>query len=242
MADIEKEVLAKTKGQALKNVGNSANEKGNEITKRNLSKEEMLAVAMNRGDGMQDIVYDNKPSEKFEKRMEKDLGEDIYKLRQDKMDYRADAPMYNKDTQPTASGDKKDENNKFKKGYNSESITGKYKDEFNKFKLVEFKLSDVEIVETINENAFKLSLDGMGNKYSLVGKKINENVGFKNISEEYDFYLHENKVSAIKKPKQSTEPKVYNKGKVNESSFDKMKHLMSYKPTNYVDTKKSVKF
>jgi hypothetical protein len=240
MADLEKEALAKTKGKAFDNVGNSANEKGNEITKRNLSKEEMLAVAMNRGDGMQDIVYDNKPSEKFEKRMEKDMGKEIYELRQDKMDYKADAPMYNKDTQPTASGDKKEENNKFKVGYNNESLTAKYRDEFNKLKLVEFKVGDVTIVESINENSIKLSLDGMGNKYSLVGKKINENVGFENIISEYDFYLNENSIFAIEKSKNIVVEK--EQKKINESSFDKMKHLMKYDPSKYVDTKKSVKF
>lgn len=239
MADLEKEALAKTKGNALQNVGNSANEKGNEITKRNLSKEEMLAVAMNRGDGMQDIVYDNKPSEKFEKRMEKDMGKEIYELRQDKMDYKADAPMYNKDTQPTASGDKKEENNKFKVGYNNESLTAKYRDEFNKVKLVEFKVGDVTIVDSINEGSFKLSLDGMGNRYSLVGKKINENVGFENIVNDYNFYLNENAIFAIEKSKDVIVVK--EEKKINES-FDKMKHLMKYNPSNYVDTKKSVKF
>lgn len=239
-ADLEKESLARTK-TSLENIGNSTAD-GKNIPKRNLTKDEEFSLAMNRGKGMQDIVYDNEPSEKFEKRMEQDMGDKVYKARQDKMDYQKDAPMYNKDTQPTESGDKKKQDNKFEKGFNSESVTGKYKDEFKKFKLVEFKIGDVEIVDTINENAYKLSLDGMGNKYTLVGKKINENSGFENVANEYDFYLFENKISAIKKVEGSTEPKVFNKGKVNESSFSKMQHLMNYKPTNYVDTKKSVKF
>lgn len=67
----------------------------------------------------------------------------------------------------------------------------------------------------------------MGNKYKLIDKKINENVGFENVVHDYDFYLHENNILAIKKVEQTTEPKVYNKGKVNESSFEKMKHLMN---------------
>lgn len=237
MADIEKEVLKKSKG-SLNNIGDATAD-GKNIPKRNLTKEEGYALAMNRGDGMQDIVYDNKPSDKFEKRMEQDLGKEVYKARQDKMDYKKDAPMYNKDTQPTENGDKKEQDNKFIKGYNSESITGKYKDEFNKFKLFEFKLGEVEIVESVNEDAFRLSTDGMGNKFTHIGKEINENAGYEDASTKYDFYLIENKVYAIVK---GTETKVEEKPKNINESFNKMKHLMNYKPHTYVDTKKSVKF
>jgi hypothetical protein len=241
MADIEREVLAKTKGEAFNNVGNSTNEKGNEIPKRNLTKEEAYELAMNRGDGMNNIVYDNKPSERFEKRMEADMGADVYKNRTDKMEYRADMPMYNKDTQPTAGGDKKEENNKFKMGYNNESVSAKYRDEFGKVQLVEFAMKNVVEVTSVADDAVKLNVDGMGNKYSLVGKKINENTGFKDFVEKYAFYMTENKVVAIEKTKVIVETKIEVKGKVNES-FDKMKHLMNYKPNTYVDGKKSVKF
>ncbi len=237
--EIEKAALAKSKG-ALENIGNSTAD-GKHIPKRNLTKDEMYQVAMNRGDGMHNIVYDNKPSDKFEERMKQDMGKEVYDNRQEKMDYRSHAPMYNKDTQPTSAGDKKDENNKFKVGYNTESVTGKYKDEYSKFKLVEFKLGDVEIVQTVSNEAYPVSLDGMGNKYSLVGKKINENTGFENIAEKFSFYLIENKVVAIEKAgvvEKTETPKEV----VNESKFDKMKHLMNYKPSNYVDAKKSVKF
>lgn len=241
MADIEKEVLDKTKGQALDNVGNSTNDKGNEIPKRNLTKEEMYELAMNRGDGMQNIVYDNKPSEKFEKRMEQDMGKDMYKNRQDKMKYKEDMPMYNKDTQPVEKGDEKEQDNKFAKGYNNESVTAKYRDEYGKLKLVEFAMTDVEEVTTISEDAIKLSVEGMGNKYNLQDKKINENVGFDEIVDKFAFYLVENKIVAIEKAKVIVETKIEVKKNVNES-FNKMKHLMNYKPSNYVDTKKSVKF
>lgn len=237
MADIEKEALKRSNG-TLNNIGDATAD-GKNIPKRNLTKEEGYALAMNRGDGMQDIVYDNKPSNKFEKRMEQDLGNDVYKSRQDKIEYKKDAPMYNKDTQPTENGDKKEQDNKFIKGYNSESITGKYKDEFNKFKLFEFELGEVEIVESVNEDAFKLSVDGMGNKFTHIGKEINENVGYEDASSKYDFYLIENKVYAVVK---GTKTKVEEKTKNINESFNKMKHLMNYKPHTYVDAKKSVKF
>jgi hypothetical protein len=235
MADIEKEVLDKTKGNSFENVGDSTNEKGNELNKKNLTKEEQKFLALNRGDGMQDIVYDNKPSEKFEKRMEKDMGEDVYNIRQEKMDYKSKAPMYNKDTQPTDDGIEKKQYNKFEKGYNMESVTGKYKDEFNKIKIVEFKLSDVNIINKLEENYIKINLDGIGNGYSIKNKQMNENVDFKKIVNEYNFYINENKIFAIKKMISEAN------NKVNES-LNKMKHLMNYKPNDYVDTKKSVKF
>lgn len=239
MESIEKAALAKHK-DALDNIGNSTAD-GKHIPKRNLTKEEQVELALNRGDGMSDIVYDNKPSEKFEERMKKDMGDDVYAMRQKKMDYRADAPMYNKDTQPTADGDKKEENNKFKMGYNNEAVTAKYRDEFGKLKLIEFAMTTVEEVSTINEDAVKLSVDGLGNKYNLQDKKINENVGFNELVEKYDFYLTENKVVVIEKSKVIVETKIKLKGGVNES-FNKMKHLMNYNAKEYVDTKKSVKF
>ena len=239
MEGIEKAALAKHK-DALDNIGNATAD-GKNIPKRNLTKEEQLELALNRGDGMSDIVYDNKPSEKFEDRMKKDMGDDVYAMRQKKMDFRADAPMYNKDTQPTAAGDKKDENNKFKMGYNNEAVTAKYRDEFGKLKLIEFAMSNVEEVSTINEDAVKLSVDGLGNKYNIQDKKINENAGFNELVEKYDFYLIENKVIAIEKSKVIVETKVKMKGNVSES-FNKMKHLMNYNAKEYVDTKKSVKF
>jgi len=239
MADIEAEVLAKTKG-ALENIGNSTAD-GKHIPKRNLTKEEGYELAMNRGDGMQDIVYDLKPSEKFEDRMKKDMGDHVYKSRQDKMDYKAEAPMYNKDTQPVEDGDDKNQYNKFAKGYNLHEVSARYKDDLGKGHLVEFKLGEVEEVTTIADNYVKLSIDGMGNKYSIAGKKMNENKGFNEMMEKYSFFMNENKIVAIEKSKVIVETKIPVKGNVNES-LQKMKHLMNYKPTDYVDTKKSVKF
>lgn len=229
--ELEKEALAKMEEKkALQNVGNSTNDNGKEITKRNLSKEEKLRLAMDRGDGMHNIVYDNKPSEKFEKRLKNDMGEDQYKLRQEKMNYREDMPSYNKDTQPVQTGDKKEQDDKFKKGYN-EAFTGKYTDGFGKSKLVEFQLEKCEEVESINEGD-KLTLEGLGNKYT---QKINESEVFADVIKKYDFYLVENKVVMVKV--KTTAPEV-----IAESAVNKMKHLMGYNSNEFVNTKKSVKF
>jgi len=231
--EIEKAALAKIqpKDAGLKNVGDSANAQGNEIPKRNLTKDEMLALAMNRGDGMHNIVYDNKPSDRFEDRLKQDMGEDQYKLRQEKMKYREDMPMYNKETQPTESGNAVEQDNKFKKGYNNESFTGKYTDDFGKNKLVEFVVDDVAEVESVNEG-YKLNLEGLGNKYT---QKINENKNFADIVNEFDFYLVENTV--VKTKKSTGEAK----GVINEN-LKKMEHLMGYNSKDFVNTKKSVKF
>lgn len=232
--EIEKAALAKVqpKDSGLKNVGDSTNAQGNEIPKRNLTKDEMLALAMNRGDGMHNIVYDNKPSQRFEDRLKQDMGEDQYKLRQEKMKYKEDMPMYNKESQPTESGNAIEQDNKFKKGFNNESFTGKYTDDFGKNKLVEFVVDDVAEVESVNEG-YKLNLEGLGNKYT---QKINENKNFADIVNEFDFYLVENTVVKTKKTTGEAA-----KGVINEN-LKKMEHLMGYNSKDFVNTKKSVKF
>lgn len=226
--ELEAEALKKMEEKkALENVGNSTNENGKEIPKRNLTKEEKLKLAMDRGDGMHNIVYDNKPSDKFEKRLEKDMGEDQYKLRQEKMKYREPMPQYNKDTQPTESGEKKEQNDKFKVGYN-EAYTGKYTDGFGVTRLVEFQLENTEEVASINEG-YKLTIEGLGNKYN---NRVTESVLFPHVTK-FDFYLIENKVVRVKSE---------NKSSLNEAMNDKMKHLMNYDSRDFVNSKKSVKF
>jgi len=231
--DIEKESLKKTKGEALKNVGNSANEEGDEIPKRNLSKEEMLAVAMNRGKGMQDIVYDNEPSEKFEKRMKTDFGDDIYKLRQDKMKYQAKAPMYNKDAQPI--GDKLDvgENNKYGRGYNNESISGRYTDEFGKKKFLDFKLNETIEISKVDSSYQQVLTDGMGNTYT---SKIEENRSFNDFTNSYNLFHKNGKIYRVKKIQSINEGVEKQSHKV--ENMDKMKHLMGYNPSKYLVNKK----
>src|SRR5690606_12871388 len=75
---IEKEKLAKIaklgKDSALKNVGDSTNDSDTEIPKRNLTAGELEQLNLDRGLGMQDIVYDTKPSKRFVDRMKDDMG------------------------------------------------------------------------------------------------------------------------------------------------------------------------
>jgi hypothetical protein len=241
--ELEKEALAKMEElKALENVGDStggdSTSGNNAAPKRNLTKEEKLRLAMDRGDGMHNIVYDNKPSEKFEKRLQKDMGEDQYKLRQEKINYREDMPSYNKDTQPVMTGEVKAQDTKFKKGYN-EAFTGKYTNDYGKSKLVEFQLEDTEEVTSINEGSFLLTLEGLGNKYT---QKINESKIFGDVVKDYDFYLSESKVIMIKRdpngvPPAPTEPEL-----ISETIMDKMNHLIGYSTNEFVNTKKSVRF
>ncbi|NJO59691.1 MAG: DUF3008 family protein [Richelia sp. RM2_1_2] len=240
--EIEKKALAKTDGgKSFKNVGDSTNDKGDEIPKRNLTKEEMVAVAMNRGKGLQDFVFDNEPSKRFEERMKKDMGEDIYKLRNQKMDYEANAPMYNKDTQPQEKGEKAIQYDKDRSGYNStkgigESISAKYFDDLGKKKFVDFKINEAVEIESVDETFVKLSTEGMGNSYTT---KVNENVTYNDFAAKYDFYLKESVVYVSKK-KQSLNESVENKPKT-FGNMDKMNHLIGYKPATFVDSKKSKK-
>src|ERR1035437_7887782 len=119
-------------GQALKNVGDSANFKGDEIPKRNLTTEEQEEVNMYRN-GQHSWVYDNEPNEAFEKRMKADMGDTIYDMRQKQLALKGKAPMYNKVAQPIQ--DTKAERAEFDKeksgwnervGLKESMVTGRY--------------------------------------------------------------------------------------------------------------------
>lgn len=239
---IEKEKLAKIaklekEKSALKNVGDSTNDSDTEIPKRNLTAGELEQLNLDRGLGMQDIVYDNKPSKRFVDRMKNDMGEEIYDQAQKKMEYRKNAPMYNKDTQPVADGINKTQFNKNEEGFNDKKgiktesvITGKYRDEFNKIKFVDFKIN--EAVEVKQSNGVLLNLAGLGNVYT---QSVNENKEMRNIMNSFDFYLDKGAVVKVAKKQSLTESKETSKPAVNEQ-VEKMKKLFSYDPSKRVDT------
>lgn len=239
--NIEKEVLKKTKGEALENVGDSTNFDGDEIPKRNATDDEQHDVDMVRLN-LGDYIYDAKPSERFEERMEQDMGEDLYKKRQEKMEFRSKAPMYNKDTQPIEDGDDKEQFNKEKKGWsngiNESMITGRYINGLNKSVILDFKLPEVfEIKESLDY--FKLDLTGLGN--SLIGRskgsKVLVNEGVVKIIEDFDFYTDGNKVYGIKKSKDINEAVETKKADALNEGMSRIKQLSGYKPQNFVSTK-----
>lgn len=231
--DIEKDVLKRTKGQALKNVGNSANEKGDEIVKRNLTDDENNEVHKYRK-GQGDWIFDNKPDNRFEERMKADMGEELYKQREEKIEFAAQAPMYNKDTQPIDDGIKKDQFDKNVSGWNDREgikesrITGKYTNLLNKTTLIDFKLDEVQELNSDDEEGiFQIDFTAMGNTLNNKGQ-INEDIV--NIIENNQFYT-DGELIFVKKEK-----KIINEV-VDEKSFNKMKHLYGYNPKSYVDTK-----
>ena len=225
-ADLEKETLSKTKGESFKNVGDSDNEKGNEIPKRNLTTDEADQLMLDRGLGIQDIKYSNKPSEKFEERMKEDMGEDLYAQRQKKMEYRAKAPMYNKDTMPTEKGIEKNQ-------YNESYITGKYKSYGNSNKFVDFKLSECIITENVDKNWIKLGMDGLGNMFDAkVG--LNESVA-KAITKN-EFYFDGENVYQVKVQQKNINESV-NEKPINDGAFNKIQHLLNYNPNQFVSAK-----
>ena len=238
--DIEKDKIKQNKGESFENVGNSTNDNNKEIPKRNHTNEESDQVSLDRGKGMHDIVYDNEPDERFEERMKKDMGEEIYKLRQDKMDYRKDAPMYNKDTQPVddktidkVQYEKEKAGWNQKKGFHNEStLTGKYKDEFGNTKFVDFKLNETNEVEAVESEWYKLNLHGLGNIYT---QKVQENTDMRDFMNSFDFYFNGKNVvktkSSVGVINESTEEKPI----VNEG-LEKMKKLWGYDPSKHVGT------
>lgn len=233
--DIEKDVLKKTKGEALKNVGNSTNKKGDEIPKRNLTGDEVEEINTIR-DGMHTIAYDTKPDERFEERMKDDMGDDMYNIRQERLKAQTDNPMYNKDTQPVFDGDKKKQYNKYMKNIKESLISGKYKNENNKTVFVNFELGKTKIVESVDMDVFEpINIEGMGN-FRTNKFEINEDVV--NTLKSKSFFINEEtkEIVAMEKSKQKliTESKEVTQKR--RQDYDKLKKLFNYNPSSYIDT------
>lgn len=237
---IEKEVVEKTKGESLKNVGDSSNKKGDEIPKRNHTRSEQSEVDVHRL-GMEDWVYDNQPDERYEERMKNQMGDEMYEKRQKKMDVRAKAPMYNKDTQPIDAGNEKNQYNKYKAGWsertpgiNETVVTGRYKNKYGNNDYVDFVLKNVNEAAEPKKEWFRLDLSGLGNLYTNT-VKLNE--GVKDLFEAYEFYADKDKnVFVVEKTEMLNESDEKNKKKQVNEGFNKMKHLFNYDPKSYIRT------
>ncbi len=232
--DIEKEELKKTKGEALKNVGDSVRE-DDKIPKRNHTDEEMEEVNLTRK-GMQDWQYDNKPSDRFEKRMRDGMGEELYKQRQEKMKRQAKAPTYNKDGKPVFYGNEKNQYDKNKLG--ETVVTGLYFDGIGKRKLIDFALNEVKESDNINDDWFKLYFDGLGNTYS---NRVELNEAIVNKLNNNEFYLDENNDIFIVKKSDTLIESEKKENRMDEGHMNKMKHLFGYDPRKYTDTKNTKK-
>ena len=238
--DIEKNVLKVTKGDAFNNVGNSTNNDGDEIPKRNLTDEETDEVDLYRK-GLGDYIYDNKPDERFEERMKRDMGDRNYELRQKRMEFNAKAPMYNKDTQPVEDGDERKQFNKEESEWNDRMglkesmVTGKYKNELGKHKLIDFQLNESVFVNNVTTDVVEISFAGLGNAYN---SKVEINEGVVSAINKYKFYTNGKSVFVLKIPTQNINEskKIKSKKRINED-FNKMKHLLNYEPKNYTNTK-----
>lgn len=241
--DIEKKEIKVTDAEGeehLKNVGDSTNDKGDEIPKRNRTTEEQHEIDMYRN-GQHSWVYDNEPDKRFEDRMKADMGEDIYKMRQEQLKFKGKAPMYNKDPQPVEdTTSDKVQFNKEQTGWNERMglkegvISAKYVDVLGKTKFVDFNLSDVLEVKELAEGAISLNLKGLGNVYS---NKVQMNEGVSKAIEEWNFYLVEGKVVAHKPVQNLTESEQKTEKPAINEQFNKMKHLTGYRPNEFVDTK-----
>jgi len=248
--DIEKAEIKATdaKGEEhLKNVGDSANDKGDEIPKRNLKDEEQHEVDMYRN-GQHSWIYDNEPDKRFEDRMKADMGDDIYKMRQEQMKFRAKAPMYNKDTQPVGDGIDKVQFDKEKSGWNDREglmetmVTGRFVDALGKKFIMDFRLNEAKVVKESKEveSMFELDFTGFGNKYvnRTQDNKVIVNETVENVLSESKYFTDGKNVFVMRNPVQKINENEQKVGKpvVNEQ-VGKMKHLLGYKPNQFVDTK-----
>jgi hypothetical protein len=233
-------------GEALKNVGNSTNDEGDEIPKRNFTDEEQNEVNMYRN-GQHSWNYDNKPDKRFEDRMKKDMGDKIYDMRQKQLAFKGQAPMYNKDPQPIKNTSaKKVQFDKEQSGWNEREglkesmITGKYNDILNKRRLIDFKLNEVKIINDINltESLFELDFTGLGNTYNskTIDNKVIVNESAVKVISEHKFYTNGKNIFAIKNPQQKLNENVSKEKPIINEQFNKMKHLLGYKPESFTNT------
>lgn len=240
--ELEKTMLKNTDG-SHKNVGNSSNNKGDEIPKRNLTSDEQNEVDLYRK-GLGDVNFDNEPDERYMERMKRDMGEREFKNREARMEFESDKPMYNKDTQPVEDGLEKDQFDKNKSKWNdrmgiSEStMSGKYVDEQGKTRFFDFSTLNIKEVKEVKNNAFfKLNVAGMGNTYN---SKVQMLEGVEKAINEWEFYTDGNDVVVVNKSVQNlneNEQKI-EKRPVDEQ-YNKMQHLLGYKPQDFVNSKKS---
>jgi hypothetical protein len=248
-ADIEKTEIKSAdmkSGEALKDVGDSANDKGDEIPKRNMTEEEQDEVWKYRF-GLGDLVYDNEVGKRFEDRMKKDMGEKLYKQRQEKLKFRGKAPMYNKDPQPidqtTADKvqfDKEQTGWNERVGLKETQITGKYFDDLGKKKIIDFNLN--EVLELKSDKRVpelkKVSLEGLGNTYT---QKVSVNENFVKAVGGFKFFTNGQDVFALKNPVQNLSEGIEKDKKpvVNEQ-MEKMKHLVGYNTATFVKQSKII--
>jgi len=250
--DIEKKAL-KTgdmkSGEALKNVGDSANEDGDEIPKRNLSDEEQDEVNLYRL-GLGDLVYDNEVGERFENRMKADMGDKLYQQRQDKLAFRDKAPMYNKDTQPIETGAKDSvQFNKEQSGWNEReglkegAVTGKYFDKLGKKAIIDFNLNEVMELKDDKKVPYlrELTLEGLGNLYAHIertnGSQLNINESSVKAMQKFKFFTDGTNVVALKNPAQKLNESKEVKPAINEQ-MKKMKHLVGYNTATFIKQNK----
>jgi len=246
--DIEKQAVKTGEmksGEALKDVGDSANDEGDEIPKRNLTTAEQDEVDLYRK-GMHSWVYDNEPGKRFEDRMKADMGEKIMGMRDKQMADIGVNPMYNKDTMKTDQGIDKVQFDKEKSGWNERKgieesmITGRYHDDLNKRRLIDFTLNEVHGVtaDKLDENFSELDFTGLGNSYvsKTIDNKVVVNEGMSGILETYKFYTNGKKVVAVKNPVQKLNESTTVKKPVVNEQVDKMKHLLGYKPETFTST------
>jgi hypothetical protein len=254
--DIEKQAIKNTdmkSDEALKNVGNSTNDDGDEIPKRNLTSDEQDEIDLYRN-GQHSLNYDNEPSERFIERQKADQGE-FFEMGEKQKETpkfikEADLLHHNKDSQPVDDGIEKVQHDKNKSGWNERKglkesmVTGRYIDILGKRRLIEFRLNEVKNLTTPSGTArqtgyFELDFTGLGNTYlsKSVDKKVIVNEAVVNAMNSSKFYTDGKNVVAMKNPTKSL-----NEGKENEEKavineqVNKMKHLLGYKPDSFTNT------
>lgn len=227
--DLEKNQESK---EALKNKGNIPSSNGKDVVKRNATDDELTQIELNRGIGLEDIVFDVDPGDKFKDKIKKEMGDDLYKSREAKLKFRAEQPLYNKEAQPVTNvKDKKTYSNKFEDNLKESLINGKYVDNLGNRRFTAFKLSEVTLSESVDKKWLPITFDGLGNMYnSVADMSINEST--LNTLEENKYFFNE-ECGCVHTVKQVDK----NISENRNLGFEKFRKLSGYKPNEFVDTK-----
>jgi hypothetical protein len=251
--DIENNELSTTKGVAFKNVGNSTNNDGDEVPKRNITTEEQDEVNLYRK-ALHSYNFDRKPDQRFEDRMKADMGKEVYEIREKQMAEFGKAPMYNKEAQPTQpTKANRKEFDKEKSGWNNPNglkesmISGRYRNALDKSHIIDFVLNEVKMLKQTSEKTletlFPLDFTGLGNSFNAksVDYKVSVNESVINMLDAHKFYTDGKQVFAIKNPKQNLSEADNKTKPILNEEMEKMKHLLDYKPNSFVSTDKTKK-
>lgn len=169
-------------------------------------------VELYRGMGLEDIRFE-RTSPEFEEKMKNEMGEEMYDKRVRKMKHFDKFKNISYNTQPYRSSETED------KYPIQESISGEYVNYDNTITVADFNPFGAEVVDksAINEDFSHLRYEGF--------QELNEDV------DNYNYFINKYTKEVVK---------VKRNFSVNEDVINKLKHLIDYRPNDFIKPRKNV--